>query len=154
MAQFDRHFSYEEAQDQIPWVQSVFRRIHAVLRSLEFPQGLGPALEENYGVERGADRQTFQLLQKIPQLASPEVLIGTLGTEERQHLLQGLVHGLKNEGIIVQDIRRGLIDFPSWRDSREILLCYELADGDRIGHWHEVDAGFAGRREIQAEDDL
>jgi hypothetical protein len=152
LAQFERHFTYEEAQERVPWVRSVFGRVHAVLRSLEHPAGLGPAFAESYGVVRSDDRQTYRLLQEIPQLASPEVLIERLTPEEKKELLHGLVRGLKAEGIFVQDIRRGLIDFPAWKDGREVLLCYELADGDLLGYWHEIDAGYAGRQEILPDD--
>lgn len=154
MSNFERHYTYLEAQDMIPWVQGVFRRVHMVLHSLEFPTSMGSPFSENYGVSRGDDRQTFQILEKIPQMASPEALIESLSTDEKQELLKGLVRGLKNEGIIVQDVRRGLIDFPAWKDGREVLLCYELADGDHLGHWHELDAGYAGRQEIEESDDL
>jgi hypothetical protein len=152
VAQFGRHYAYDEAQGRIPWVRSVFGRIHGVLRSLEHPAELGPAFSESFGVVRSDDRQTHPLLQDIPQLTSPEVLIERLTAEEKKELLHGLVRGLKAEGIIVQDVRRGLVDFPSWKDGREVLLCYELADGDLLGYWHEVDAGYAGRQEIQPDD--
>lgn len=154
MAHFERHYSFAEAQERIPWVQGVFRRIHMVLHSLEFPTSMGSPFSENYGVSRGDDRQTFQLLEEIPQLASPEALIESLSNEEKQELLKGLVRGLKNEGIVVQDVRRGLVDFPAWKEGREVFLCYELADGDHLEHWHELDAGYAGRQEIEEGDDL
>lgn len=154
MAHFERYFTYEEAQDLVPWVRGVFGRIQLVLRSLEFPSRLGSPFHENWGVIRGEDRQTYQLLESVPQMARPETLIERLTNEEKQELLKGLVRGLKKAGLIVQDVRRGLVDFPARKDGREVFLCYELADGDRIGHWHELDAGYAGRQEIEADDDL
>lgn len=154
MAHFERYFTYEEAQELVPWVRGVFDRIHLVLRSLEFPTRLGSPFRESYGVVRGEDRQTFQLLEAVPQVAPPEALIDALSNEEKQELLKGLVRGLKRVGLIVQDVRRGLVDFPARKDGREVFLCYELADGARIGHWHDLDAGYAGRREIQDDDEI
>jgi hypothetical protein len=29
-----------------------------------------------------------------------------------------------------------------------VLLCWQLDEGDEIGWWHEVEAGFAGRRPL------
>jgi hypothetical protein len=49
--------------------------------------------------------------------------------------------------IQVKDIERGLIDFPSWREGREVFLCWE-ADEPDIEHWHDLDSGFAGRERI------
>jgi hypothetical protein len=48
-------------------------------------------------------------------------------------------------GIELKDYTRGLIDFPCMRDGRVVYLCWQIGDGDEIGWWHEVDAGFAGR---------
>ena len=51
-------------------------------------------------------------------------------------------------GIELKDHTRGLIDFPSMRGDRIVLLCWQLGEGDEIGWWHETDTGFAGRQPI------
>jgi hypothetical protein len=51
-------------------------------------------------------------------------------------------------GVHLKDYSRGLIDFPSMRDDRVVLLCWQIGDGDEIEWWHEVDAGFAGRQPL------
>jgi hypothetical protein len=48
-------------------------------------------------------------------------------------------------GVELKDPRRGLIDFPSNRGSRIVLLCWQLGEGDRVEWWHELETGFAGR---------
>ena len=48
-------------------------------------------------------------------------------------------------GVQLKDFERGLIDFPSLRDGRIVLLCWQLGEGDELEWWHDVDAGFAGR---------
>jgi hypothetical protein len=48
-------------------------------------------------------------------------------------------------GVQLKDFERGLIDFPSLRDGRVVLLCWQLGEGDELEWWHDVDAGFAGR---------
>ena len=52
---------------------------------------------------------------------------------------------LDDLGIQLKDFERGLIDFPSLRDGRVVLLCWQLGEGDELEWWHDVDAGFAGR---------
>ena len=52
---------------------------------------------------------------------------------------------LDSLGVQLKDFERGLIDFPSMRDGRVILLCWQLGEGDELEWWHDVDAGFAGR---------
>lgn len=51
-------------------------------------------------------------------------------------------------GVQLKDYGRGLIDFPTMRDGRVVLLCWQLGEGDRIEWWHDLEAGFAGRQPI------
>lgn len=48
-------------------------------------------------------------------------------------------------GVQLKDFERGLVDFPSLRDGRVVLLCWQMGEGDELEWWHDVDAGFAGR---------
>lgn len=52
---------------------------------------------------------------------------------------------LQTLGVQLKDVERGLVDFPSLRDGRVVLLCWQLGEGDELEWWHDVDAGFAGR---------
>ena len=52
--------------------------------------------------------------------------------------------------IVVRDLERGLIDFPSLRDGEEVYLCW-LVDEPAVKHWHSLESGFAGRRPLRAE---
>lgn len=51
-------------------------------------------------------------------------------------------------GIELKDYSRGLIDFPSMRDGHIVLLCWQLGEDEQIEWWHEIEAGFAGRRPL------
>ena len=54
---------------------------------------------------------------------------------------------LRAADVVLRDLETGLLDFPSIRDEREVYLC--LRDGeDEITHWHDLDAGFAGREPL------
>jgi hypothetical protein len=48
-------------------------------------------------------------------------------------------------GVQLKDFDRGLVDFPSLRDGRVVLLCWQLGEGDKLEWWHDMEAGFAGR---------
>jgi hypothetical protein len=61
--------------------------------------------------------------------------------------LSARVEELTELGVQVKDIDTGLIDFPSFRDGEEILLCWRLGE-DEIAWWHTVDGGFAGRQPL------
>jgi hypothetical protein len=55
---------------------------------------------------------------------------------------------LENLGIQLKDYQQGLIDFPSMRDGRVVLLCWKADEGDKLEWWHDVEAGFAGRQPL------
>jgi len=39
------------------------------------------------------------------------------------------------------------VDFIGLRNGREIFLCWQYGE-EAIGYWHELNAGFAGRRPL------
>jgi len=51
-------------------------------------------------------------------------------------------------GVQLKDFERGLIDFPSLRDGKVVLLCWQLGEGDALEWWHDMDAGFGGRTRL------
>ena len=59
-----------------------------------------------------------------------------------------LTTALHESGIQLKDYERCLIDFPSMKDDRIVLLCWQLGEGDSVEWWHEIDAGFAGRQPL------
>ncbi len=82
---------------------------------------------------------------------------GGLGADARQRLqdafdedrtrLLALNGELEELGVELKDPLRGLLDFRAVRAGSEVYLCWEL-DEASVGHWHELDAGYAGRRPI------
>ncbi len=55
---------------------------------------------------------------------------------------------LEMVGCVFKGFDAGLVDFYSLREDRVVFLCWKLGE-ERITHWHELDAGFAGRRPIE-----
>ena len=54
---------------------------------------------------------------------------------------------LEEADVVLRDLERGLVDFPTLVDGQEGYLCW-LVDEPEVGHWHDCDAGFAGRRPV------
>ena len=63
--------------------------------------------------------------------------------------LQEYIEELEALGVELKDISRGLVDFRAMMDGREVYLCWQLGE-EEVGHWHELDAGFAGRQSLLA----
>jgi hypothetical protein len=64
-----------------------------------------------------------------------------------QEQLQECQAELASLGVELKDYFSGLVDFPSSMDDRVVYLCWRLGE-DSVAHWHELDAGFAGRQKL------
>jgi hypothetical protein len=49
--------------------------------------------------------------------------------------------------VTLRDIETGLVDFPALVNGRQVCLCWRFGE-DAVDWWHEVEAGFAGRRPL------
>ena len=61
--------------------------------------------------------------------------------------LEDYVDELADVGCELKDYQVGLIDFVGRHQRRDVYLCWKLGE-ERIGYWHEIDAGYAGRQPI------
>lgn len=77
--------------------------------------------------------------------------------EERAHIEEELekdsqrviayVEELRELGVEPKSVTEGLVDFPAMVNGRSVYLCWKLGEPE-VGYWHEIDAGFRGRRPI------
>jgi hypothetical protein len=61
--------------------------------------------------------------------------------------LAELIDELSDVGVELKDYENGLIDFIGRHEGRDVYLCWKLGE-ERITHWHEITAGFAGRKPV------
>jgi hypothetical protein len=121
-----RHYTLEEANATLPRV----RELIATLRSASDQLG---------------DREAREALSE----ATPGNGGGDAGRTVSEGFLamrEAMIE-LRERGVVLRDLHRGLVDFPALRDGREICLCWEEGE-DEIGWWHEPEAGFGGRRPL------
>ncbi len=69
--------------------------------------------------------------------------------EKDSEQLQAYVDELRELGVEPKSGPEGLVDFPCLLDDRIVFLCWKLGEGE-VTHWHELDAGFAGRQSLVA----
>jgi hypothetical protein len=122
-----RHWTPEQANELLPIVGAIVRRLRAARRRLAadgFDGEFSLHAEASGGAWPGRERAT----------AAVEV---ALCFEQLERL-----------DIVVRDLERGLIDFPALRDGHEVYLCW-LLDEPAVGHWHGIEAGFAGRQPLE-----
>ncbi|MEK6280755.1 MAG: DUF2203 domain-containing protein [Acidobacteriota bacterium] len=119
-------FTVQEANELLPSVREMLRRIQRSRRRLSsYAEEAKMAAE---GAEQGGGG-----MDEGPLYAS---ILTNLTLEMGE---------LEALGVQLKDFEKGLIDFPSLRDGRVVLLCWQLGEGDELEWWHDLDAGFAGR---------
>ena len=129
-----RLFTLEEANELVPWLEATFQR-------------LVPAQEELTALQR---RLLVLQRQRRSNGASSSQSEVTQAQEEQDRLGQRFEESIReitNQGILVRDVARGLVDFPSIREGREVYLCW-IGGEEQIEFWHETDRGFAHRQPL------
>ena len=122
----ERHYTREEANALLPRVGPLLRKLREakdLLTDAEAHEALAEAAPGNGGGGEG-------------------VQVGESFLEVRK-----LLETLNDAGIVVRDVDRGLIDFPSLLEGREVYLCWELGE-DSVDYWHEIEGGYGGRQPL------
>ena len=114
-------FTLEEANSLLPSVRLIvqsIQRSHRRLGSFQHTAKLAADAAENGGGGMQKGSQYARLLIEL-----------SLATGELESL-----------GVQLKDYANGLIDFPSMRDGRVVLLCWKADEGDQLEWWHDVEA--------------
>ncbi|MCI0737822.1 MAG: DUF2203 domain-containing protein [Gemmataceae bacterium] len=127
-------YSVAEANATLPLVRTIVRDITV----------LAADLRERF------DRITaLQNAGKLDRPRQEELQALSDHFERDQEKLQGFVDELQDLNIELKDLFIGLVDFRARRGGREVYLCWKL-DEPEVAHWHELDAGFAGRQKLES----
>src|SRR5687767_7414850 len=116
----ERHYTQQEAAAALEWVANrleVMRRARDRLLDEDARAALTEVASANGGGSPG-------------RLVSEGFLA-----------LRAAAGELASASIVVRDLDRGLVDFPSIRDGREVYLCWVESEEDEIGFWHDLDSG-------------
>lgn len=147
----ESHGGSGDSPNHTPDHGNVWTRLFTVDEANAALPDVVPMLVAMRDAKRELDDARHRLAQLTPKMRSngsaalATELEGRIDTFTRD-IADGL-HRLVAMGVEVKDIERGLIDFPALRDDRVVYLCWQLGEGP-IAYWHEIDAGFAGRRPI------
>ena len=122
----ERHYTLEEASELLPRVMELIGQMRAAR-------------------DRLGDREAREALSE----AGPTNGGGAPGRTVSEGFveLRDAMMELRELEVVLRDLDRGLLDFPSIRDGREVYLCWQDGE-DAIRYWHEPEAGFAGRRRL------
>lgn len=119
-------FTVEEANALLPSVRLILRKIQRSRRRLsayrEEAKLAAEGAEQGGGGMEGGELYAKILTNFTEELAELDAI-----------------------GVQLKDFDRGLVDFPSLREGRVVLLCWQLGEGDELEWWHDMDSGFGGR---------
>ena len=124
--QFSKHYTIEEARALLPLVRQWLTELEASHQRL-----------------RAFDERVAALLAKGDDAGGEPVNESIKVLAQCQQTLQEF----RQRQIQIKDLRRGLLDFPSLRDGREVFLCWEK-DEDDIEFWHDLESGYGGRERL------
>ncbi|MBV6522287.1 MAG: hypothetical protein MNPFHGCM_02433 [Gemmatimonadaceae bacterium] len=126
-----RTFTVDQANRMLPLVERIVRDI--VTHHERWQQVVGEFELANLpGTVQGSAERALRLQEDAERLAAD---------------IQGFVGELEELGVEFKSFDLGLVDFPSIRDGRAVLLCWKLNE-PAVAHWHEISDGFSGRQPL------
>jgi hypothetical protein len=134
-ARSKKFYTVAEANATLPLLRSILRDITELARDLHERQ---ERLESAHVPASNGDAYKEELRQVHADLERDQ---------ERMHEYE---QELKDLGVELKDYLTGLVDFPCLSNDHPIYLCWRLGEPE-VAYWHELDAGFAGRKRIKRE---
>jgi len=121
------YFTVAEANALLPTIRPlVAEMLRARQKIVEAQPELWPVLEKSVG--NGGSQKAGEMLAHFEKIQRNAKAIEALG-------------------VLLKDLNVGLLDFLAERDGREVYLCWRY-DEPHVAHWHDLEAGFAGRQPL------
>jgi hypothetical protein len=131
-----KYYTPAQANAALPLVRAIVKDITTLAHALrERHQRLGRLSSGSRGLSEAHQEELQQVQTEF---------------ERDQEQMHDYERELTELGIELKDYFTGLLDFPCWMDGREVFLCWRLGEQE-VAHWHEVDAGFAGRQKLMVD---
>jgi hypothetical protein len=139
-----KYFTPAQANAMLPLVRRIVQDITDLAGALrERQERIMRLVPESPG--RESDEMGNEELDRVEEVMQLEEEF-----ERGRQRMTEYVEELGKLGVELKDFFVGLIDFPCWMDGREVYLCWRQGEPE-VGHWHEIDAGFAGRQKLLQE---
>jgi hypothetical protein len=132
-----KYFTAHEANSTLPLVRAIVRDVTELARDLrERHERLNRSRPQDRAGLSEAHREELQQAQAE--------------FERARERMQEYEQELGQLGVELKDRFTGLVDFPAWMNGRQVYLCWRLGEPE-VAHWHELDAGFAGRQKLMVD---
>jgi hypothetical protein len=130
------------------------------LFSLQEANGLLPMLREEFTRTRSLRDDLLLVQRRLTEagrgIDGPDVTVDETAPESVQRLQMRAIRLIAQMREILRELSElgvevkaadGLVDFRSKLRGRTVLLCWQYGE-DRVSHFHELQAGFAGRKPL------
>jgi hypothetical protein len=135
-----KYFTIDEANHALPLVRAIVADIVRQYREISERKERLAQIQRSRGSKNRSP---------AGDLYSEEMVQVEEDLEKDIGVLQGFIEELEGLGVEIKDLGKGLVDFRALMEGREVYLCWLLGE-DEVAHWHELDAGFAGRQSLMA----
>lgn len=126
-----RYFGVEEANRLVPLLSRTFEAVRPLVqRAQDITDELNALGDKNDALTETLREEREALVRQIRQTLQP----------------------LQEMGLDIKGAD-GLVDFRAQLEGRTVYLCWRFGE-PTVVHWHELDAGFAGRRLIDNPDEF
>lgn len=129
------YFTLEEANATLPYVRSIVSDVVSAYAEWRARVARYEVMAAKSRADVGETDEQMALRTDIDAIA---------------RRIGGYLGELESVGCTFKGFDDGLVDFLSKQDGRDIFLCWKLGEPE-IAYWHELDAGFAGRRLVTPE---
>lgn len=82
----------------------------------------------------------------LASLRDPSITIEA-SLRNQQDKILAYANELEELGVLLKGESQGLVDFPWEKDGKVVFLCWKLGEPE-IRYWHEIEAGFSGRKPL------
>lgn len=131
----EKYFTLEEANRSLILIRPIVADILGKMREAE-------QIHQDVKHERSKMDASESLL--LDRIARAEKLLN----EIEYHMKE-----LERIGVLLKDLKLGLVDFPCRYENRIVYLCWRL-DETEIRAWHEVNVGYNERKGIDESFEL
>ena len=133
---FPRLFTVDEANDLLPALQPLMKRISDHLDFL-----------------RKKSKTVIREERLSPN--SPDLMERLQENDAIARLIQevkGLAEEINSYGCLCKGVEQGLVDFPCMLGGEIVFLCWRYGE-ESVSYWHRIEDGFAGRKPLLDADE-
>lgn len=123
-----RYFALDEAERILPKVSRIIEKLHTIKAQISVisEDARDPVILSDPFTEEQAYK--FAFAQEI-----------VLNNELHKHMCKFFrtFNILDDLGIVLQDLDKGLVDFPHQMNGKEVVLCWKKGE-EKISYWHSA----------------